>query len=153
MGIILDQEKFSRRKRAFSGWSLLFAMVWAVHIWAYFYQKLVFDCSILNLVKFPFLLRDYTRASLRADSTKLNIHSHGYAAKIWLYIFCGLLDAMWQITAYWIMGAMSNDPAKLAHFTGLCKWNDWAFIHAIDTRIRQIYPICGCCRNMACGCC
>lgn len=27
---------------------------------------------------------------------------------------------MWQTTAYWIMGAMSNDPAKLAHFTGFC---------------------------------
>ncbi|KIM39155.1 hypothetical protein M413DRAFT_236945 [Hebeloma cylindrosporum] len=101
MGLVLDQKKFSRRKRAFSGWGLLFAMVWAVHIWAYFYQ------------------RDYTRESLTAQ--KLSIHSHGYAAKIWLYIFCGLLDAMWQITAYWIMGAMSNDPAKLAHFAGLYK--------------------------------
>ncbi len=27
---------------------------------------------------------------------------------------------MWQITAYCIMGAVSNDPAKLAYFTGLC---------------------------------
>jgi exosortase/archaeosortase len=136
MGFILDQKKFSRRKRAFSGWTLLFGMVWAVHIWAYFYQKFVFKRSILILVKVPFLLRDYTRASLPANSPKLNIHSHGYAAKIWLYIFCGLLDAMWQITAYWIMGAMSNDPAKLAHFAGLCKWNGLSFIRVIDLRIR-----------------
>jgi len=28
---------------------------------------------------------------------------------------------MWQTTAYWLMGAMSNDPAKLAHFTGFYK--------------------------------
>jgi len=102
MGLILDQKNFSRRKRAFSGWSLLFAMVWVVHIWAYFYQ------------------RDYTRESL-PDLPKLNVHSDGYVAKMWLYIFCGVLDAMWQVTAYWIMGAMSNDPAKLAHFTGLYK--------------------------------
>ena len=40
---------------------------------------------------------------------------------MWLYIFCGLLDSMWQTTAYWLMGAMSNDPAKLAHFTGFCE--------------------------------
>lgn len=28
---------------------------------------------------------------------------------------------MWQTTAYWIIGAMSNDPAKLAHFAGFYK--------------------------------
>lgn len=28
---------------------------------------------------------------------------------------------MWQTTAYWFMGAMSNDPAKLAVFTGFCE--------------------------------
>ena len=136
MGIILDQKKFNRWKHAFSGWSLLFAMVWAVHILVYLYQRFVLTFYILILVKVPFFLRDYTRASLPADSPKLNIHSHGYVAKIWLYIFCSLLGAMWQITAYWIMGAMSNDPAKLAHFTGLCEWNGCAFIRAIDTRIR-----------------
>lgn len=65
--------------------------------------------------------RGYTRASIPSDSQKMDIFDHGYVAKIWFYIFCGLLDAMWQTTAYWIMGAMSNDPAKLAHFTGFCK--------------------------------
>jgi hypothetical protein len=54
---------------------------------------------------------------------KIDIHTHDYAAKIWLYIFCGLLDSMWQTTAYWIMGAMSNDPAKLAYFTGFCRFS------------------------------
>lgn len=29
---------------------------------------------------------------------------------------------MWQTTAYWIMGAMSNDPAKLANLTGFCEY-------------------------------
>ena len=28
---------------------------------------------------------------------------------------------MWQTTVYWMMGAMSNDPAKLAYFTGFYK--------------------------------
>jgi hypothetical protein len=50
----------------------------------------------------------------------MDIYSKAYPAHIWLYIFCGLLDAMWQITAYWMMGAMSNDPAKLAYFIGFC---------------------------------
>jgi len=104
IGFLLDQKSISRRVRAFSGWTILFAMVFIVHIWAFFYQK------------------QYTRESLPPDSSdKIDIFDHGYAGRIWLYIFCGLLDAMWQTTAYWIMGAMSNDPAKLAHFTGFYK--------------------------------
>ena len=51
---------------------------------------------------------------------KIDIHEGAYVAHMWLYIFCGLLDAMWQTTAYWFMGAMSNDPAKLANFAGFC---------------------------------
>jgi len=103
IGLLLDQRHIRRRTRAFSGWVILMAMVFAVHTWAYFYQK------------------GYTRESIPPDAPKMDISDKGYAAKIWLYIFCGLLDAMWQTTAYWLMGAMSNDPAKLAHFTGFYK--------------------------------
>jgi MFS family permease len=103
IGFLLDQRRISRRLRAFSGWVILLCMVFIVHIWAYFYQK------------------NYTRESIPPDSQKMDIFDHGYAGRIWLYIFCGLLDAMWQTTAYWIMGAMSNDPAKLAYFTGFYK--------------------------------
>ncbi len=63
------------------------------------------------------LRRDYTRDTI-AD--KIDIHEPPYVSRLWLYIFCGLLDAMWQTTAYWFMGAMSNDPAKLANFSGFC---------------------------------
>ncbi|KAG5733772.1 UN protein [Termitomyces sp. T112] len=103
IGFLLDQQNISRRTRAFSGWIILFVMVFVVHIWAYFYQK------------------GYTRKSIPPDAQKMDIDDSGYTAKIMLYILCGLLDAMWQTTAYWIMGAMSNDPAKLAHFTGFYK--------------------------------
>lgn len=104
IGLLLDQAWISRRVRAFSGWVILLGMVFVVHIWAFFYQ------------------RQYTRESLPSDSkNKYDISSHGYAGRLMLYIFCGLLDAMWQTTAYWLMGAMSNDPAKLAHFTGFYK--------------------------------
>jgi len=51
----------------------------------------------------------------------MDIYDKGYTGHLFLYIFCGLLDAMWQTTAYWMMGAMSNDPAKLAYFTGVCE--------------------------------
>ena len=75
-------------------------MVFVVHIWGYFYQK------------------QYTRETATAD---LDIYDHGYAGRVMFYIFCGLLDAMWQTTSYWLMGAMSNDPSKLAFFAGFCR--------------------------------
>lgn len=104
IGLLLDSKGLSRRSRAFLGWIILFVMVWLVHIWGYFYQK------------------TYTRESASAPGFPLiDIHDKSYPAHIWLYIFCGLLDSMWQTTAYWMMGAMSNDPAKLAYLAGLYK--------------------------------
>ncbi|CCA69390.1 hypothetical protein PIIN_03290 [Serendipita indica DSM 11827] len=104
IGVLLDSKNMSRRMRAFLGWGILTVMVFVVHIWAYFYQK------------------DYTREQTEAkDFQHINIHDKGYPARVWLYIFCGLLDSMWQTAIYWMMGAMSNDPAKLAYFTGLYK--------------------------------
>ncbi|PCH33152.1 MFS general substrate transporter [Wolfiporia cocos MD-104 SS10] len=106
IGFLLDQKALSRRFRAYAGWIVLFFMVFVVHIWAYFYQK------------------HYTRetvAVLTNDQDKIDIYDKEYVGRVWLYIFCGMLDAMWQTTAYWIMGAMSNDPAKLANLTGFYK--------------------------------
>ncbi|KZT22210.1 MFS general substrate transporter [Neolentinus lepideus HHB14362 ss-1] len=102
IGYLLDRQRLSRKVRAYSSWVILFGMVFVVHIWAYFYQK------------------DYTRASV-VNIPKIDFTSSKYPSRVWLYIFCGLLDAMWQTTVYWMMGAMSNDPGKLAHFTGFYK--------------------------------
>ncbi|PPR06455.1 hypothetical protein CVT24_002616 [Panaeolus cyanescens] len=103
MGMLLDRSSIPRRARAFSGWIVLFLMVFVVHVWAFFYQK------------------QYTRASIPQDATKLDIFDRGYVGRIMFYICCGLLDSMWQTMAYWIMGAMSNDLSKLAHFAGFYK--------------------------------
>ncbi|KAH9168622.1 MFS general substrate transporter [Lactarius sanguifluus] len=103
IGLLLDQHQFPRRARAFAGWSILLAFVLIVHIWGFFYQ------------------RTYTRQSMPPDASKMDIYDKDYTAHLFLYIFCGLLDSMWQTTAYWMMGAMSNDPAKLAYFAGFYK--------------------------------
>ncbi|KAF8341708.1 major facilitator superfamily domain-containing protein [Amanita rubescens] len=105
IGFILDQRCISRRVRAFTGWSILVVMVFTVHIWAYLTQI------------------DYTRQSALnvPDAEKVDIFSPGYGIKIVFYIFCGFLDSMWQTGVYWLIGAMSNDPAKLAHFIGFYK--------------------------------
>ncbi|KAF5314841.1 hypothetical protein D9619_006929 [Psilocybe cf. subviscida] len=104
IGLILDSKHITRRIRGFLGWAILLIMVFVVHIWAYFYQ------------------RQYTRESLPPNSNdKVDIFDHGYAGRILVYMFMGLLDAMWQTTIYWIIGAMSNDPARLAHLAGIYK--------------------------------
>ncbi|KAF8133206.1 MFS general substrate transporter [Boletus edulis] len=100
--VILDQKLYRRRVRAFIGWVLVFAMVFVVHIWAYFYQ------------------RTYTRQSV-SPATNIDIYSSNYPAHVWLMIFCGFLDSMWQTYAYWLMGAMSNNLSTLAVFTGFYK--------------------------------
>jgi len=64
---------------------------------------------------------------------------------VWAYIFMGILDAMWQTTAYWLMGAMSNDPSKLAYFAGFCAYlvmNLGIYAYLV---IRQIPAIRWCC--------
>jgi ABC-type sugar transport system permease subunit len=41
IGLLLDNKILGRRARAFLGWGVLFAMVFVVHIWGYFYQRSV----------------------------------------------------------------------------------------------------------------
>ncbi|KAJ8088903.1 hypothetical protein PM082_014149 [Marasmius tenuissimus] len=103
ISILLDRTSLSRRVRAFSSWAILFVMIFVTHVWAFYYQK------------------DYNRETYPSDSVKIDIYDNGYVSKMWLYILFGIIDAMWQTTSYWIMGAMSNDPAKLAYFSGFYK--------------------------------
>ena len=67
--------------------------------------------------------RNYTRETVQSSSFhKIDIFDHEYLGRVFLYVCCGLLDSMWQTTAYWLMGAMSNNPSKLAHFSGFCEY-------------------------------
>jgi len=76
IGRVLDLKSLNRRTRAFTGWAILFLMVFVVHIWAYFYQK------------------QYTREETSAkDYVKMDFKDHGYAGRVVLYIFCVSLDA------------------------------------------------------------
>jgi len=99
ISFILDS-RLRRRTRAFVGWSALFLMVFITHIWAYFYQI------------------QYDRAHAPKD---IDIHNKRYVGRVFLFIFFGLLDSMWQTTSYWLMGAISNDAGKLAIMVGFYK--------------------------------
>ena len=55
IGFLLDHKAIKRRARAFVGWSVLFVVVFAVHIWAYFYQKYVFSLFVDYVFSIHFL--------------------------------------------------------------------------------------------------
>jgi hypothetical protein len=126
IGLLLDQKQYRRRVRAFLAWTILLCMVMGVHIWAWYYQKCVPPVLTLPRVFFGEFSywyirfgRDYSRESIPPESQKLGIRDEGYVPRVLLYVFFGLLDAMWQTTSYWLIGAMSNSPQRLAHFTGI----------------------------------
>lgn len=74
----------------------------------------------------PYLaIPDPRRTYTRVNPPKMDIYDSAYPAHVWLMIFYGFLDSMWQTYAYWLMGAMSNDMAKLAVFTGFCKLSSY----------------------------
>jgi MFS family permease len=98
ISFILDS-KLNRRTRAFSGWGALMVMIFVTHIWAYFYQ-----------IQY-----------VRPGPQDIDIHDKRYVGRVFLYIFFGFLDSMWQTTSYWLMGAISNDAGKLAIMVGFYK--------------------------------
>ncbi|KAJ3723946.1 MFS general substrate transporter [Lentinula raphanica] len=98
ISFMLDS-KLPRRTRAFGGWTILMVMIFITHIWAYFYQ-----------IQY-----------VRPGPSDIDLHDKRYIGRAFLYVFFGLLDSMWQTTAYWLMGAISNDAGKLAIMVGFYK--------------------------------
>lgn len=101
MSFILDTKRYRRRTRAFGGVAALMITIFITHIWGYFYQI------------------QYTRQTVPLNN--IDIFDKRYIGRIFLYIGFGLLDAMWQTTTYWLMGAISNDTSKLAIMVGFYK--------------------------------
>ena len=45
----------------------------------------------------------YREEAESTDFVRIDLENSSYPAHIWLYIFCGLLDSIWQTTVYWMM--------------------------------------------------
>lgn len=97
---VLDGQRFKRKTRGFLGLGIVASVV--IVVWS---------CALAWQVNF-------TRSSV---ITKINYHESRYNAKGTLYFFYYFGDAMYQALAYWIMGAISNDPFTLARFAGFYK--------------------------------
>lgn len=84
LGYALDIEKFSRSVRAKSG--LLFLFVFTMAIWGGGYA----------------FAKTYTRADSEADDwVAEDWTDSGYVGHMFLYIFYGFYDSIWQAYVYW----------------------------------------------------
>jgi len=106
-GWFLDNPFMTRRRRAIAGWALLFVLV--LSIWG---GGLKAELGIS---------RPPDQAQAASWFRGMDIHDTDFTWYCLLYAFYGVLDAAWQTYAYWIMGALSNDPRKLAYFAGFYK--------------------------------
>ncbi|KAI0299908.1 MFS general substrate transporter [Russula brevipes] len=96
---ILDGTRFRRRTRGFLG--LAFVSITTIVVWS---------CALAWQVKFD-----------RTPRGKVHYTDREYHSKGALFFFFFFCDASYQALAYWIMGAISNDPFTLARFTGFYK--------------------------------
>ncbi|BGP27479.1 major Facilitator Superfamily protein [Rhodotorula toruloides] len=102
-GILIDLKRFRRKSRARVALVVLLAFHCAVWGSGYYYQK------------------DYYRTPDGASIPRIDLHDSGYGGRAALYVFMGILDAITQNYAYWLMGAIFNQPASLARLVGVYK--------------------------------
>jgi len=107
LGYLLDIEKFRRTVRAKAAWGMLMVMTMVIWGGGYAYAK------------------TYTRADVDKDIhpefQPTDWQTPGYVGPMFLYIFYGFYDALWQATVYWFMGALSNSGRRSANYVGFYK--------------------------------
>ncbi len=110
IGFALDSKRLRRTSRAWLGWAIIFVLTMAVWGGAYHVQSGYTRATTIGAAKGSPLARPLT-----------DVHDSGYGGLAVLYVLLGLLESCLQCWAYWLMGSLSNDLAKLAHFAGFYK--------------------------------
>lgn len=65
--------------------------------------------------------RDDVNVKLHPDYKPMDWKTSGYVGPMFLYMFYGFYDALWQATVYWYMGALSNSGRRSANYVGFYK--------------------------------
>lgn len=104
IGVLLDLPFLTRPARAKLGWVVLFFTGMAIWGGGYAFQKWQ-DHRVANGHKQDL---DYTDGSLSTGP-------------MFLYIFYGSYDALWQGFCYWLIGTESNSTARAAVLVGAYK--------------------------------
>ncbi|KAL6450586.1 hypothetical protein SBY92_000831 [Candida maltosa Xu316] len=106
LGYVLDMKMFKRSMRAKIGWAILF--ITGLAIWG-------------GGLKFQL---GFTRADVEVDPPILKPIDYtdgAYIGPMFLYIFYGVYDAIFQTFTIWTLGALSNNPKKTALYAGFYK--------------------------------
>ena len=101
LGFLLDKLPMNRRNRGFVGLALTAAFTIIAYSWGIKYQLPI------------------TRETKWAH--KINYEDAAFAEPISIFILYDIGDAFYQGLAYWIMGAITNDPFELARYAGMYK--------------------------------
>ncbi|KAK3314569.1 major facilitator superfamily domain-containing protein [Apodospora peruviana] len=104
IGLILDMPWFSRNMRAKIGWAVLLVTGMAIWGGGYAFQAWEDKRIAAGLIQDI----DYTDGKISTGP-------------IFLYIFYGAYDALWQGYAYWLIGTQSNSTARAAVLVGAYK--------------------------------
>ncbi|ODV88848.1 hypothetical protein CANCADRAFT_32301 [Tortispora caseinolytica NRRL Y-17796] len=100
-GFLIDLKQFKRRSRAIAAWVVIFAATFIIWGFAYLSQT------------------GYDR--ITEKQIDMNWTEKNYSRYCVLYIFFGIYDSIYQSYCYWLIGALTNDPHKLALFAGFLK--------------------------------
>lgn len=99
IGYLLDYEGLRRRTRGLIALAIMFVLLMAIWAGGFVFQ-LTFD-------------NDYNDP-IHWDNSR-------FGGPFVLFILYGFSDSVYQTYLYWLMGAMSNDPALLARYAGFYK--------------------------------
>jgi len=104
-GFLLDTTYFRRTTRAKIALGALFVLTFVIWGGGYQFQK------------------GYTRESTLGDKNfvPMDFKDSGYIGPMFLYMFYGAFDSVWQTTSYWLMGSLTNNSRKIACYTGFYK--------------------------------
>ncbi|KAL9049163.1 MAG: hypothetical protein Q9162_007359 [Coniocarpon cinnabarinum] len=103
-GYSLDYQGLSRPLKAKICWGALMVLTLAIWGGGYDFEK---RFTRTDAASDDFVVKDWT--------------STGYVGPMFLYMFYGFFDSVWQTSVYWYMGSLSNNSRKLACFAGFYK--------------------------------
>ncbi|KAH8778566.1 major facilitator superfamily domain-containing protein [Diaporthe sp. PMI_573] len=114
MGYALDFHKVRRSLRAKASFVNLFVLTFVIWGSGYAWQEKQVTREVIEAVDEN---GDPTYQG-RVDWTD---GGERYIGPMFLYIFYGFFDAVWQTSIYWYMGALSNSSRKAANLAGFYK--------------------------------
>ncbi|KAI1802324.1 MFS general substrate transporter [Daldinia bambusicola] len=106
VGYTLDISSIRRSMRAKLSFVSLFSLTFIIWGGGYAWQR--YRLNRADAGKVP-------------DEQKIDWTDKDFLAPMFLYIFYGVYDSVWQTSIYWYMGALSNSGRKTANMAGFYK--------------------------------